>query len=198
MAAGFLFSFFWSLPFGRPASTMAFSDGFLSRPEQHGAGERSPSSGGPASVAHDGGLWPGRWRLPCCDGMICTARCKICRILRYAAGFRCFHHMLSDGMCICKPLYSKGLQHPSAFVPPDCAISRQIPLVFIRKTQHIVSAFARSTIFCTTLPEIHTAAVFGVIIQKKHEPDELWHTGAVLQGGGRNHGGDQNFVGGQP
>ncbi len=124
--------------------------------------------------------------------------CKICRILQEYAISRQFHHILSDHLHIRKPLYSKGLQHPSAFVPPECAISRQISLVSFQKTQHIVSLHDRSTIFGTTLPEIHTAAVFGVIIQKNHEPDEVWHTGAVLQRGGRNHGGDQNSVGGQP
>jgi hypothetical protein len=106
--------------------------------------------------------------------------------------------MLSDGADVRKPLSAKGLQHPSAFAPPGCVSPRQYILAFARKTQHIVSAHDRYTIFCTTLPEIHTAAVFGVIIQKNNEPDELWHTGAVLQGGGRNHGGDPDFVGGQP
>ena len=68
---------------------------------------------------------------------------------------------------------TKGFQYPPPFVEPPCALFFQIPVVFAGKTQHIVSPYVRSTIFGTSLAEIHTGADFGGIIQKKHEPAEL-------------------------
>ncbi len=72
--------------------------------------------------------------------------------------------------------------HPSAaFALPTYAKRRHFLLVFTRKPQHIVPAPVASTIFCTTLTEIHTGADFRAIIQKNSEPAELWQTDAVHQ-----------------